>query len=106
MRRDRIIPTYKRHAGKRSRAKRTALLRKLKGIFRRYRSQPVDRVIQLINPMLRGWVNYFAVGHSQRSRSRIGPPPARDFVPWRFPDACCWCSRLSVVTQASGEPTQ
>jgi len=30
--------------------KRTALLRKLKEIFRRYRSQPVDRVIELINP--------------------------------------------------------
>jgi RNA-directed DNA polymerase len=44
--------------------KRTALLRKLKGVFRRYRSQPVDRVIYLINPMLRGWINYFAVGNS------------------------------------------
>jgi RNA-directed DNA polymerase len=46
--------------------KRTALLRKLKGIFRRFRSQPVDRVVQLINPILRGWVNYFAVGNSSR----------------------------------------
>jgi RNA-directed DNA polymerase len=44
--------------------KRTALLRKLKAVFRRYRSQPVERVIYLINPRLRGWVNYFAVGHS------------------------------------------
>jgi len=44
--------------------KRTALLRKLKGVFRHYRSQPVDRVIYLINPMLRGWVNYFAIGNS------------------------------------------
>jgi RNA-directed DNA polymerase len=46
--------------------KRTALLRALKEVFRRHRSQPIDRVIYLINPMLRGWVNYFAVGHSSR----------------------------------------
>src|SRR2546427_1972644 len=38
--------------------KRTALLAKLKTVFRRYRSQPVERVIQTINPILRGWVNY------------------------------------------------
>ena len=44
--------------------KRTALLRKLKVVFRRYQSQPVDRVVQLINPILSGWVNYFAVGDS------------------------------------------
>ena len=44
--------------------KRTALLRKLKDVFRRHQSQPVDRVISLINPILRGWVNYFAVGHA------------------------------------------
>ena len=46
--------------------KRTALLRKLKDIFRRYESQPVDRVVALINPILRGWVRYFAVGDSSR----------------------------------------
>jgi RNA-directed DNA polymerase len=46
--------------------KRTALLRKLKEIFTRFRSQPLTRVIELINPILRGWVNYFAIGNSSR----------------------------------------
>lgn len=46
--------------------KRTALLRKLKDIFRRFRSQPVERIVQLINPILRGWVNYFAIGNASR----------------------------------------
>jgi RNA-directed DNA polymerase len=51
--------------------KRTALLRKLKGIFRRCVSQPVGRAIELINPILRGWVHYFAVGDSSRCFSYI-----------------------------------
>ena len=51
--------------------KRTALLRKLKDVFRRFQSQPVDRVVQLINPILRGWMNYFAVGHSSECFSFI-----------------------------------
>jgi len=51
--------------------KRTALLRKLKDVFRRYQSQPVDRVVELINPVLRGWVTYFAVGHSSECFSFI-----------------------------------
>ncbi len=46
--------------------KRTALLAKLREIFRRNTSQPVGKVIELINPILRGWVHYFAVGHSNR----------------------------------------
>lgn len=44
---------------------------KLKEVFRRYQSQPVDRVVELINPVLRGWVNYFAVGHSSECFSFI-----------------------------------
>jgi len=51
--------------------KRTALLRTLADIFRRHRSQPVGRVIQEINPILRGWVNYFAAGHASRCFSYI-----------------------------------
>ena len=46
--------------------KRTALLQALREVFRRYRSQPVNGVIEIINPILRGWVNYFAIGHSSR----------------------------------------
>src|SRR5256885_6259248 len=55
--------------------KRTALLRELKQVFRRHRSQPIERVISLINPMLRGWVNYFAVGNSSECFAYI-----RDWV--------------------------
>ena len=51
--------------------KRTALLSKLKEIFRNFRSQPVGQVIEKINPILRGWVKYFAIGHSSRCFSFI-----------------------------------
>jgi RNA-directed DNA polymerase len=50
---------------------RTALLEKLRDIFRRFVSQPVRRVVELITPILRGWVNYFAVGNSSRCFSFI-----------------------------------
>jgi RNA-directed DNA polymerase len=55
--------------------KRTELLAKLRPVFRSLRSQPVQRVIELINPILRGWVNYFAHGHASRCFSYI-----RDWV--------------------------
>ena len=46
--------------------KRTALFTKLREVFRRQVSQPVRGVIDEINPILRGWVNYFRIGHSSR----------------------------------------
>ena len=55
--------------------KRTALLGKLKAIFRDSRSQPVGGVIEKIHPILRGWVQYFAIGHSSRCFSYV-----RDWV--------------------------
>lgn len=46
--------------------KRTGLLRKITRIFREQRSQPLEDIVVLINPILRGWVNYFAIGNSSR----------------------------------------
>jgi len=51
----RIAPTSKA---------RTALTQKLKEVFRRFNSQPIERVIEIINPILRGWANYFRIGNS------------------------------------------
>jgi RNA-directed DNA polymerase len=55
--------------------KRTELLGRLKVVFRSLRSQPVQRVIERINPMLRGWVGYFAHGNASRCFSYV-----RDWV--------------------------
>jgi RNA-directed DNA polymerase len=55
--------------------KRTALLAKLKEIFRHRVSQPLAQVIEQINPILRGWVNYFAIGDSSECFSFV-----RDWV--------------------------
>ncbi len=45
---------------------RTTFLGNLKEVFRRFDSQPVDRIVQILNPMLRGWVNYVRIGNSSR----------------------------------------
>ena len=55
--------------------KRTALFAKLREVFRHQVSQPVEKVIAIINPILRGWVNYFRIGHSGRCFSLV-----RDWV--------------------------
>jgi RNA-directed DNA polymerase len=51
--------------------KRTALFAKLREIFRRNVSQPVGKVIEMINPILRGWVTYFRIGDSSRCFSMV-----------------------------------
>src|SRR5712692_745841 len=39
---------------------------RLKEVFRRFQSQPVEALVAEINPKLRGWVNYFRIGHASR----------------------------------------
>jgi RNA-directed DNA polymerase len=51
--------------------KRTALLRQLKVVFRSLRSQPIRNVIEIINPILRGWVQYFSIGNASQCFSFI-----------------------------------
>jgi RNA-directed DNA polymerase len=51
--------------------KRTALLAKLKEIFRQNVSQPVEGVIEQVNSILRGWVHYFAVSDSRECYSFV-----------------------------------
>ena len=45
---------------------RPAWLRELQEVFRRSRSQPVERVIAELNPRRRGWVNDFRSGPASR----------------------------------------
>jgi RNA-directed DNA polymerase len=51
--------------------KRTALFAKLREVFRRNVSQPVGKVVEMINPILRGWVNYFQIGDASRCFSMV-----------------------------------
>jgi RNA-directed DNA polymerase len=51
--------------------KRTALYAKPREVFRQHVSWSVEIVIERINPILRGWVNYFRVGHSSSCFSKV-----------------------------------
>ncbi len=51
--------------------KRKELTEKVTEICRELRSQPVVRLIERLNPVLRGWVHYFRVGNSSNCFSYI-----------------------------------
>lgn len=45
---------------------RTKVMEKIRDVFKRHESQPLTRVRDIINPILRGWVQYFRIGHSSK----------------------------------------
>jgi RNA-directed DNA polymerase len=74
--------------------KRVALFAKLREVFRRHVSQPVRGVIDEINPILRGWVNYFRIGNSSRCfgmvRDWVGKKIRRHLMRSRQRDGMGW----------------
>jgi RNA-directed DNA polymerase len=45
---------------------RAKVIEKIRDVFQRHESQPLTRVRDLINPILRGWVQYFRIGNSSK----------------------------------------
>ena len=50
---------------------RINLQRKLKAIFRAKKGRPIKEIVEEINPILRGWVNYFRIGNSSKCFKKI-----------------------------------
>jgi RNA-directed DNA polymerase len=49
----------------------TAVLRQVRDVLRACRHLPVQTAVAQINPILRGWVNYFRVGNSSQAFAKI-----------------------------------
>ena len=45
---------------------RIKVMDRIKDVFKRHESQPLTRVRDIINPILRGWVQYYKIGNSSK----------------------------------------
>jgi RNA-directed DNA polymerase len=55
--------------------KRKEIGRKVKAVLKGHYDKPLEEVIQAVNAVVRGWVNYFRIGNSTRTFCRV-----RDFI--------------------------
>ena len=52
----------------------TLVLRKVRDTLRANRHLPVQAAVAQVNPILRGWVNYFKVGNSSQAFNKVQVP--------------------------------
>ncbi len=69
--------------------KRTALFAKLREVFWQHVSQPVGEVIEEINPILRGWMNYFRIPYRSFRNGDV------EKVQHALHDRCSPCRQIS-----------
>ena len=50
---------------------KNAMLRTIRAELRRCRALPVRDAVARVNPIVRGWVNYFCVGNSAKAFSKV-----------------------------------
>ena len=55
--------------------KRKEIGRKVKAVLKAHRDKPLKEVIQAVNTVVRGWVNYFRIGNSNDTFGKV-----RDFI--------------------------
>jgi len=51
--------------------KRKEIGRKVKAVLKAHRDKPLKEVIQAVNAVVRGWVNYFRIGNSRRTFDKV-----------------------------------
>ena len=81
----RQVPSGKHHSGKRAKGEllgfKTIIkpsqesqerqVRKMKEVIRRLRNQPQEKLIAALNPIIKGWANYYRIGASKTTFDKM-----------------------------------